>query len=265
MRELVRGLGVEPGGRVLEIACGDGTFSRWLGEQTGPEGRVLGIDLCEGFIDEARRAARDMPWVDFEVADFRAPIDEDEAFDYAFCAFSLYSLPDPQEVVGQMARRVRPGGAVIVLEDDHAHHVMLPWPPELELAVRAAELEYLEQLDDNAKEKYFVPRWLPELFGRAGLEAVEAHSFAVSRVSPFDPAEAAFLRHWCDGLERRAGPHLSEDDARRFRRWVAPDNPEGLFGAEGLHVRFLHSIVKGATPVDDARTEPSPRARSVST
>ena len=71
----------------------------------------------------------------FARADLRHLPIPDDSFDLVWCAQSLYSLPDPVDALRRMARAARPGGIVAVFENDEFHHVLLPWPVEVELAL----------------------------------------------------------------------------------------------------------------------------------
>src|SRR5947208_1242084 len=46
--------GLRPGMRVADVGCGTGTVACWMAEQVGPDGSVVGIDVSEGQIQQAR-------------------------------------------------------------------------------------------------------------------------------------------------------------------------------------------------------------------
>ena len=73
--------------------------------------------------------------VRFVQGDFRRLPSDDDRFDLVWCAQSLYSLPDPLEALQKMRQKTKPGGFVAVIENDEFHHVLLPWPIEIELAL----------------------------------------------------------------------------------------------------------------------------------
>src|SRR5262249_29968498 len=127
LRATVGSLPLRPGDRILDLACGDGTYSRWLAECLGAGGGVLALDRSPAFLELARKA---MPphFLGHRVGLVQADIDRlplrDGSFDLVWCAQSLYSLPDPVEALRRMARAARPGGIVAVLENDEFHHVL---------------------------------------------------------------------------------------------------------------------------------------------
>jgi SAM-dependent methyltransferase len=99
--------GIEPGGRVLDVACGTGVLAKAVAE-TGAH--VIGIDASEGFLAGARRH-RLHPNITYEHGDIRRMRFDNDAFDAAVCslAMDLFSKPEIEQVVAEMTR---PGGVV---------------------------------------------------------------------------------------------------------------------------------------------------------
>ena len=61
LRELVDSLPIGPGDRVIDLACGDGCFSKWLADRVGPEGLVVAVDLRLSYLDLAREMVGSQP------------------------------------------------------------------------------------------------------------------------------------------------------------------------------------------------------------
>ncbi|MGC0249653.1 protein-L-isoaspartate O-methyltransferase family protein [Pseudactinotalea sp. Z1748] len=70
VRRMLQALDVRPGHRVLDIGSGSGWTSALLGQLTGPEGEVLGLDLTDFLVDFARTALSryDLAWVRIDLA-----------------------------------------------------------------------------------------------------------------------------------------------------------------------------------------------------
>jgi demethylmenaquinone methyltransferase/2-methoxy-6-polyprenyl-1,4-benzoquinol methylase len=120
---------VGPGSRVLDVATGTGDFALELARRVGPDGRVLGSDFSEGMLERAREKAaargwrgaggddsRDAPTVRFEWGDALDLPYPDGAFDAATVGFGARNFSDLRRGLTEMARVVRPGGRVVVLE-----------------------------------------------------------------------------------------------------------------------------------------------------
>ncbi|MEX2585051.1 MAG: class I SAM-dependent methyltransferase, partial [Balneolaceae bacterium] len=78
---------------------------------------VLGTDFCREMIEHAPEKAVDLGLkVAFEVADAMNLPYEENRFDIASIAFGIRNVDDPVQALREMARVVRPGGRVVVLE-----------------------------------------------------------------------------------------------------------------------------------------------------
>ncbi len=230
LRGVVTALRTQPGDLILDVACGDGSYARWLAECVGPAGRVLALDVSPAFLDLARREIGPASVADrirFVRMDLDHPALAEAAADLAWCAQSLYSLPDPVQAVRRMARLVRDGGRIAVFESDELHHVSLPWPVDVELALRRAELEAFEARSDRPA-KFYIARDLPRIFREAGLPGCDVQSFAFCRRAPFDAPTRGFLSAYLADLRERAAPHLSVDMRSRVDELAAPDSPRSL-------------------------------------
>ena len=101
--------------RVLDLACGDGFYTRRIAERLGSGGFITGADINLAYLSEASEEASRQSGrakIDFVATSFdRLPF-PDDTFDLVWCAQSLYTLPDPVVAIGHMARVLRPGGLV---------------------------------------------------------------------------------------------------------------------------------------------------------
>jgi SAM-dependent methyltransferase len=109
--ELVRFAGLQPGQRVLDVACGTGAVARAAAAAVGPEGSVAGCDINAGMLEVARRAAPDIEWVRSDAASL---VFDDSSFDVVLCQAALMFFPDPEAAAREMARVTKPGGSVVM-------------------------------------------------------------------------------------------------------------------------------------------------------
>jgi demethylmenaquinone methyltransferase / 2-methoxy-6-polyprenyl-1,4-benzoquinol methylase len=113
---------VTAGERVLDCATGTGDLALAFKRAVGPAGEVVGTDFCAEMLasapEKARRAGLQ---VRFEVADALALPYADGSFDVASIGFGIRNVDDPVRCLREMARVVRPGGRVVVLEFGQPH------------------------------------------------------------------------------------------------------------------------------------------------
>jgi demethylmenaquinone methyltransferase/2-methoxy-6-polyprenyl-1,4-benzoquinol methylase len=101
---------VGPGSRALDVATGTGDLAVAL-RAAGAE--VVGCDFSEEMLERARRKE---PSARFEWADALALPYDDDSFDAATVGFGARNFSDLGRGLAEMARVVRPGGRVVVLE-----------------------------------------------------------------------------------------------------------------------------------------------------
>lgn len=108
-----RACALTPGASALDVACGTGRLTEELARASGPRGRVVGVDFSPRMLDEARRRRPGLEWVEADALSL--PFSE-ASFDAATIAFGLRNLAQPQGGLAEMARVVKPGGRLVVLE-----------------------------------------------------------------------------------------------------------------------------------------------------
>ena len=104
------------GDRALDVATGTGDLALALARRVGPAGTVVGCDFSEAMLELARRKQGAAGIVDFQVANALDLPYEDGSFDAATVGFGARNFADLERGLSEMARVVRAGGRVVVLE-----------------------------------------------------------------------------------------------------------------------------------------------------
>ena len=101
------------GDRVLDVASGTGDLAVELARRVGPSGTVIGTDFSEGMLELARRKSDAVTWEWANALELPYP---DDGFDAATVGFGARNFSELDRGLSEMARVVRPGGRVVVLE-----------------------------------------------------------------------------------------------------------------------------------------------------
>jgi SAM-dependent methyltransferase len=250
LKTIVSHVPLIPGQSVLDLACGDGFYLGWLAERVGRDGHVVGADLSERYLAlaETRVAEARLGGAPIELsrADVRRLPFDDKSFDVVWCAHSLYSLPDPDQALAEMRRVTRPGGVVAVLENDSLHYLLMPWPPELELAVQQAQL--LAARAEHSKRKLYIGRRLPSALLRAGLEGYRVKTFSIDHQAPLDDDERTFLADYLRELAERTRPFLEPDARAAFEQAISPEGDGYLLDRSDCFITQLEILAWAREP-----------------
>ncbi len=109
---------LEAGGSALDVCCGTGDLTLELSRRVAPGGYVIGCDFSEPMLDLAREKAaeRGIDAVRFEWADaLELPYDSGR-FDAVTVGFGVRNFADWDRGLQELARVLRPGGRLVVLE-----------------------------------------------------------------------------------------------------------------------------------------------------
>ncbi|MHB1134896.1 MAG: methyltransferase domain-containing protein [Chloroflexota bacterium] len=160
---------IQPGQRVLDVACGTGVLARAVAQRVGPEGAVVGLDLNEGMLAVAGRKAPHIEWRQGRAEDL--PF-EGQSFDCVVSQFGLMFFAD-RRAVQEMVRVLRPAGYLAVavwgrLEDSPAYAVFAD----------LLQSSLGDQAADEVRAPFSLgdPQRLRSLFADTGLSAVEIAS-----------------------------------------------------------------------------------------
>lgn len=167
----LRAMRLRPGDRVLDLGSGLGQLTRAMSRQVHPDGLVVGIERDDNQLLEAQHRARatgsgtPVEFRQGEAENLPLAQGEWQSFDVAHARFVLEHLTEPACAVEAMVRAVRPGGRII-LEDDN-HELLRFWPvlPEIEDLWQA----YIETWRVLGNDPY-VGRRLTSLLDQAGAQ-----------------------------------------------------------------------------------------------
>jgi len=116
-KEAVKRLDLKRGDLVVDIGCGTGLNFVLLQEAIGPEGRIIGVDLTDAMLEQARRRIAKAGWRNVELAQADAASYEFPAqVDGILSTFALTFIPQTKLVIQNGSRALAPGARWVVLD-----------------------------------------------------------------------------------------------------------------------------------------------------
>ena len=114
-RDLLRIADLQPGERVLDVACGTGLITRLAAQRVGAGGRVIGVDIAPDMIEVARSVA--VPGgntIDWRIANAAALPIADASVDVVLCQMGLMFFDDRQQALREMRRVLATTGRLAI-------------------------------------------------------------------------------------------------------------------------------------------------------
>ena len=115
---IVEALEIPPGAIVADVGAGTGYFTWRLAERVGPLGKVLAVDVQQKMLDLTADAVKQhgLTNVSYVLGTQVNPRLPDKALDLVFIAYSYHEFAQPETTMKAIARALKPGGRVFVLE-----------------------------------------------------------------------------------------------------------------------------------------------------
>jgi ubiquinone/menaquinone biosynthesis C-methylase UbiE len=120
-QKLCKTIAAKPGERLLEVGSGSGILCRLLAPRLQPGGWIVGVDISPEMTIEARKYARAEGFntgITFETCTAESLPYPEASFDGALAARLLLHVTDPDAVLREMKRVLKPGGRVVVMDWD---------------------------------------------------------------------------------------------------------------------------------------------------
>jgi SAM-dependent methyltransferase len=245
IRQLIRGLELRPGMRVLDAGCGTGEALDWLFDEVKPSGTVVGIDLAGPHVDAARLHAS----AQIEVLQgnlLQVPL-APKSFDLVWCANTINHLHDPLQGVNRFATLLRPGGRIALGQSALLPDMYFAWDSQLERLTNEAVRQYYRDRYGLDERGLASVRAIAGVLRRADLRNVTARTLMIERMSPVDAAtesyllEAIFRGTWGERLR----PYLSDDDYAELARVCDPQHSQYALRRPDFHFLQSFTLVVG--------------------
>jgi len=230
-KEFIRWLALPENSRWLDVGCGTGALTQTILEMANPK-QLKGIDRSEDYVEFAHSRVND-PRAEFEVGNAQTLSFESETFDAVVSGLVLNFVPQPDQMIAEMARVVHNGGMVALYVWDYAGKMQMMrhfWNAIAALDPAARDL------DEGRRFPVCNPDSLRTLFQNTGLFQVEVHPIDISTdFKDFNDYWAPFLGG--QGPAPGYAMSLSEEQRARLRQRIYNSLPFALDGSIPLAAR----------------------------
>lgn len=107
--DTLRRISIQKSERILDIGSGPGFLAAQMADQTGPDGKVIGIDISEQMVARASQRC-EQDWLSFRCADATVLPFEDNSFDVVVSTQVAEYVPDVAKFCSEVFRVLKPGG-----------------------------------------------------------------------------------------------------------------------------------------------------------
>ncbi|RMF87631.1 MAG: methyltransferase domain-containing protein [Nitrospinota bacterium] len=246
-RQMVEDFPLQPGDRVLDVACGNGLWEPWLAERVAPGGQIIGVDLSPALLSLAREQNKEcaeavLHWIaaDLQALPFSSPW-----ADVLFCANTFQYFPQPVEVLQKLSQIVRRGGRIIIKDVDVAHITFSPLPVDLVERTVLAGIQAAQEQKVGHYHDPFVGRKLPQIFAQAGIRHLQTRTYGVQKVAPFTPLETQFLQTIAKVVIDYAREYLTAQDRTAWQRYFDPHSPQYVLHQPGAYFYTVEVVTIG--------------------
>ena len=113
--DIIASAGLQPGERVLDVACGTGVVTRLAAERVGAAGSVTGLDINPGMLAVAASATPSDMSINWQEANAESMPFSDSAFDVVLCQMGLQFVPGKLTALREMRRVLATGGRAVII------------------------------------------------------------------------------------------------------------------------------------------------------
>ena len=155
------------GHTLLDLGCGPGFCTKEMAYLAGEEGKVIGVDKSEAYIEHLKHISELYHLnIDPRLADFNEMNLPPNSLDGMYCRWAMAWLPNPKEILQKVYDALKPGGKMVIHEYyDWSTHQTEPELPGLKKAITAA----LRSFKDSLAE-IDIGRELPTTLSQMGMK-----------------------------------------------------------------------------------------------
>ncbi len=251
VRQAISAMDLPKGSIGLDAGCGIGTHALWLAEETGPDGKIIGVDISSENLACAMKAAKEnglshrVRFLQQDLQSLSLPL---HSVDYVWCADTLWPVSgmNPLAVIKKCRRVVRPGGQIGILF--WSAQVLLPGYPILEARLNLAHARANPYLQNVSPSLHFLRAlgWLRS----ARLVEIGMKNFVAEISAPLSrekrKAMACCLSMFWGNLKSR----VSAMDWAQFQNLSDPKSSDCIFDHPDYCALIVYTLFHAKVPAE---------------
>jgi len=250
VRQAISAMNLPRGSAGLDAGCGLGTHSFWLAEETGPDGKIIGVDISTENLALAKKSAKESGLshrVKFLLQDIQRLSIPPHSVDYAWCADTLWpaSGMNPLAAIKKCRRAVKPGGRIGVLF--WSTQVLLPGYPRLEARLNLAHTRANPYLHNVSPSLHFLRAmgWLR----LARLVEIRMSSFVAEISAPLSQEKRKAMADCLSMFWGNLESHVSAKDWKLFQNLSDPKSGDCIYDHPDYCALVVYSLFQARVPV----------------
>jgi demethylmenaquinone methyltransferase/2-methoxy-6-polyprenyl-1,4-benzoquinol methylase len=235
----------------LDAGCGIGTHSLWLAEETGPDGKIIGVDISSENLAYAMKASKENGLSDrvrFLQQDLQRLSIPLHSVDYVWCADTLWPVSgmNPLTVIKKCRRVVKPGGQIGILF--WSTQVLLPGHPMLEARLNLAHARANPYLHRVSPSLHFLRAlgWLRS----ARLVEIGVKSFVAEISAPLSRKKRKAIAYCLSMFWGNLKTRVSAMDWAQFQNLSDPKSSDCIFYHPDYCALIVYTLFHAKVPVE---------------
>ena len=236
------------GDNILDLGCGPGLWTNLLAEKVKPDGKVVGIDLCEELINYAKKNLKKNPLkniIKFIKGDFFNIPYRDNFFDVIFFGNCYAYVTEPMKVLKEQIRVAKKGGRIIAKDFDGAIIIFHPIDPHLSAKILAATAKGLKENPPEPLFNNYTGRNLNGFFLEAGLREISTRSYAIQKLTPLTPEAKRYITGNAEWYAKIGTPYLSKKDLKKWYAHFDPASDKYILDLDEFYFCMLEVVTEG--------------------
>jgi len=250
VRQGISAMNLPRGSIGLDAGCGIGTHSLWLAQETGPNGKIIGVDISSENLAYAMKAAKEnglshrVRFLQQDLQSLSLPL---HSVDYVWCADTLWPVSgmNPLAVIKKFRRVVRPGGQIGILF--WSAQVLLPGYPMLEARLNLAHARVNPYLHSVSPSLHFLRAlgWLRS----ARLVEIGVKSFVAEISAPLSREKHKAMVYCLSMFWGNLKTRVSAMDWAQFQNLSDPKFSDCIFDHPDYCALIVYTLFHAKVPV----------------